>query len=165
GEMRLSEVRACCALLVFASTALPQEFRASIGGQILDQSGAAVEGAKVSAASVERNLIYESATNSIGRYNLSFLLPGPYTITVEKAGFKIYVREGVTVLAADRLAIDIKLEIGVAADRVTVLAAAPLLQTETATRQAVVENRVLENVPAGGRNLYALQYDAPGVVK
>ena len=163
--MRLFAVRAGCALFLLASHGLSQEFRASITGQVLDQSGAAVEGAKITASSVERNLAYESVTNSIGRYNLPFLLPGPYTIKVAKAGFKVYVREGVSVLAADRLAIDIKLEIGVAADRVTVLSAAPLLQTESATRQAVVENRILENVPAGGRNLYALQYDAPGVVK
>ena len=29
----------------------------------------------------------------------------------------------------------------------------------------MIENRVLENVPSGGRNLFALQYDQPGVVK
>src|SRR5262245_21347243 len=127
-KMRLSPVRACCALMLLVFKGFPQEFRASISGHVVDQSGAAVEGTKIAASSVERNLVYESSTNSIGRYNLPFLPPGPYTITVAKMGFKSYVREGVSVLGSDRLAIDVKLEIGLASDRITVLAAAPVLQ-------------------------------------
>ncbi|HJZ99702.1 MAG TPA: carboxypeptidase-like regulatory domain-containing protein, partial [Candidatus Solibacter sp.] len=120
---------------------------------------------KVAATSVERNVLYESTTNSAGRYYIQFLLPGKYTITVEKPGFKKFVREGVALLAADKFGIDVKLDLGPVADTVTVSGEVTLLQTESATRQAVIENRILENVPSGGRNLYALQYDEPGVVK
>src|SRR5207248_5381343 len=88
-----------------------------------------------------------------------------YSITVEKQGFHKFVREGVALLAGDRPAIDVRLELGALVDSVIVSAGTPLLQTETANRQAVIENRILENVPSGGRNLYALQYDEPGVIK
>ena len=155
----------CCLLALAGWACRAQEFRAAISGQLTDPSGAAVEGARVKAASVERGVAYETITNSAGRYNIPFLLPGEYTLSVEKAGFKKLVREGVSLLGADKLAIDLKLDLGAIADTVTVSGAAPILQTETATRQAVIENRVLENIPSGGRNLYALQYDQPGVVK
>src|SRR5262249_3006840 len=154
-----------CLLGVSVSIAAAQEFRAAIAGEVTDPSGASIEGAKVNATSLERNVLYESTTNSAGRYNIPFLLPGQYTITAEKPGFRKFVREGVSLLASDRLAIDIKLELGAVSDNVTVSGAISLLQTESATRQATLENRVLENVPSGGRNLYALQYDEPGVVK
>jgi hypothetical protein len=152
-------------LAVVASGAFAQEFRATLAGEVTDPSGAAVAGASVAAASIERKIFYESVTNSAGRYHIQFLLPGEYTVTVQKQGFKKFVREGVSLLAADKLAIDVKLDLGAVADTVTVSGAVTLLQTESASRQAVIENRILENVPSGGRNLYALQYDEPGVVK
>lgn len=37
----------------------------------------------------------QSQTDSEGEYTLPLLLPGEYTITVEMAGFKTYVRQGV----------------------------------------------------------------------
>jgi hypothetical protein len=163
--MRFCAASACCWLAVFASGGSAQEFRATVTGEVTDPSGSAVEGAKVAATSIERHVSYESITNSAGRYTIPFLLPGKYTLTVQKTGFKKVVQEGVALLAADKVAIDVKLDLGAVADTVIVSAEAPLLQTESATRQAVIENRVLENVPSGGRNLYALQYDEPGVVK
>jgi hypothetical protein len=163
--MKFSVMSPCCWLVVCASAAVAQEYRASIAGEVTDPSGAAVEGAKVVATSSDRNVPFESVTNSSGRYNISFVLPGRYTILVEKAGFKSVIRQGISLLAADKLAVDFKLELGAAAETVTVSSQPPLLQTESATREAVTENRILESVPAGGRNLYALEYDQPGVVK
>jgi len=152
-------------IAVFCSLVAAQEFRATISGEVTDPTGAAIEGAKVVATSVERNVPYEAATNASGRYIIQFLLPGKYVLTVEKDGFKKFVREGVALLSADKLSIDARLELGGVADSVTVSGDVSLLQTETATRQSVIENRILENVPSGGRNLYALQYNEPGVVK
>lgn len=152
-------------LLLAVGVASAQEFRATISGDITDPSGAVVEGARVVALSLERNVTYDALTNSAGRYLIQFLLPGSYTVTVEKAGFKKYVREGVTLMASDKLGIDVRLALGAVAESVTVSGELSTLQTETATRQATVENRILEDVPSGGRNLYALEYNEPGVVK
>ncbi|MGH7488690.1 MAG: carboxypeptidase-like regulatory domain-containing protein, partial [bacterium] len=133
--------------------------------EITDPAGAAVAGAKVVAVSVERNVPYEATTNSAGRYIIQFLLPGKYTVTAEKDGFKKFVREDVALSSADKLSLDVTLELGMVTQSVTATGEVSQLQTETATRQGVIENRVLENVPSGGRDLYALQYDEPGVVK
>ena len=91
--------------------------------------GAAVVGAKVIVHSVERRLSYEAVTNTAGRYAIHFLLSGTYDITVEKTGFHKFIREGVTLLAGDKPAIDVKLRLGVSGG-------APLLQTGTARRSS-----------------------------
>jgi hypothetical protein len=156
---------ACYLTLLTVPVMVGQEFRATISGEVTDPAGAAVEGAKVIALSVERNVSYDALTNSAGRYTIQFLLPGNYTLTIEKPGFKKFIRERISLVSADRLSIDATLSIGAVTESISVTSQPSLLQTETATRQAVIENRVLENVPSGGRNLYALQYDEPGVVK
>src|SRR5262245_30575878 len=142
-----------------------QEFRGTITGEVTDQSGAPLESAKVILTNVERNIPTETTTNSAGRYTVQYLLPGNYQLAVEKNGFKRFVREKIVINSADRLGLDIALQIGNVTEAITVTSQAPVLQTETASRTALIENRVLENVPTNGRNLYQLQYTLPGVIK
>ena len=77
------------------ATVMAQEFRASISGGVTDPTGAAVEGARVVALSLERNVPYETTTNAAGRYMIQYLLPGKYSVTVDKDGFKKFVRNGI----------------------------------------------------------------------
>jgi hypothetical protein len=42
--------------------------------------------------SIERDVAYESSTNEAGRYVTRFLPAGPYTLTVERDGFKKVTR-------------------------------------------------------------------------
>ena len=158
----------CTLSLLFCglgNNAFGQEFRGTITGAVTDSSGAPVEGAKVILTSVERNIPTEAMTNSAGRYTLQSLLPGIYQLTVEKNGFKRFVHEKIVINSADKLGMDVMLQIGNLAEAITVTGQAPALQTETASRTALIENRVLENVPTNGRNLYQLQYTLPGVTK
>src|SRR5215471_10787213 len=109
-----------CLLLVFISMSSAQEFRATISGEVTDPVGAAIEGAKVVATSLERNVPYEATTNAAGRYVIQFLLPGKYTILIEKSGFKKFVREGIVLVGADKAVVDVKLDLGALADSITV---------------------------------------------
>jgi hypothetical protein len=153
------------AALILACPALGQEFRASIAGQVTDTTGSIIPGASVVVTSLERNTASQTVTNSAGRYLVQFLLPGHYSVTAEKSGFKKSLHGGIALEAADHLALDISLEVGDLTQSVTVSTEAPLLETETASRAGTIENRVLENVPTNGRNLFSLQYTLPGVIK
>jgi Carboxypeptidase regulatory-like domain/TonB dependent receptor len=152
-------------ICVFAGQGIAQEFRASISGEVTDSSGAAVAGAAVTVTSAERNTASSAVTNPVGRYLVQFLLPGHYTLTVEKPGFKKLVHTGISLEAADHLSLDLALQLGEITQSVTVTTETPLLETETASRAGTIENRVLENVPTNGRNLFSLQYSLPGVIK
>src|SRR5258705_3592675 len=84
------------------STATGQEFRASITGEVTDSSGSPVPNVRVSAVNVETNISTEAVTNESGRYTIGFLLPGKYTVTVEQAGFKKFIRENVVLGVSQR---------------------------------------------------------------
>lgn len=161
---RLTSRIAVC-LFLFGLAVQAQEFRASITGEVMDPSGAPVGGATVTVTSIERNVPVQSSTNSAGLFFVQFLLPGSYSVKVEKPGFKTYVQESISLVASDKINLPIKLDIGALSDSVTVQGEPPLLQTETASRVSTIENRVLENIPTNGRNLYSLEYTLPGVVK
>ncbi|MBK5293740.1 MAG: carboxypeptidase regulatory-like domain-containing protein, partial [Acidobacteriia bacterium] len=150
-------------LITFALSA--QEFRATISGLVSDPTGAPVANAKVSVRSIERDVVYEAQTGDTGRYLTRFLPPGKYTLSVEREGFKKAVREGLELSAADRINIDLQLQLGAVAESVTITSDIPLLATETASRASTIEQRYVENIPSSGRNLYQLLFSQPGVIK
>lgn len=152
-------------LLFLAGSISAQEFRASVAGQVTDSSGAVVPAADITITNLERNTSFHALSNSAGRYVLEFLLPGHYTLTAQKPGFKKFVQTGLNLEAADHIALNVGLEIGESTQSVTVTSESPLLDTETASRASTIENRILENVPTNGRNLFSLQYTEPGVIK
>ncbi|MBI4909143.1 MAG: TonB-dependent receptor [Acidobacteria bacterium] len=158
-------VRFSASLLLFASLAAAQEFRASISGEVHDATGAPVPGVRIVAKHQATNLTYEAVSNETGRYLLNFLQAGDYVVAAEKDGFKKFVREGVKLLLSDRANVDIRLEIGTVSDSVTVSASVSELQTESAVRIATIERTILEKAPNNGRNPFLLTHALPGVEK
>jgi hypothetical protein len=151
---------------VFLVTAAwAQEFRASISGEVLDSSGAPVSGVKITARHRATNLTYEATSNDAGRYLLSFLQAGDYSVGAERAGFKKFVRDGVKLLLSDRAVLDLTLEVGALTESVTVTATVSELQTESAVRIGTVERMIIEKAPNNGRNPFLLTHALPGVEK
>src|SRR5436853_42977 len=82
---------------------------------------------KVTVVNVATSFIAEATTTDEGAYYVPYLAPGDYRVKVTAAGFKEYVREGITLRSAEVPRIDITLELGSVNDSVTVTAAASLL--------------------------------------
>jgi hypothetical protein len=156
-----------CALFcaLSAGSALAQEVRASISGIVTDPSGAPVAGASVVVTSIATNSRVTTATNDTGYYLTPFLTPGGYTLSVEKPGFRKFVRENIVLESLDKARVDVELQVGAVSDSVTVTAAVTALQTETATRGQTISNELIDNVPTQGRNPFQIAWAAPGVVK
>jgi len=72
--------------------------------------------------SVERQTSSAAHTSDTGRYQVAFLFPGRYVLTVEAPGFKKHVREDILLAVAEKLGLDLKLEVGVVTESVTVRA-------------------------------------------
>ena len=81
-------VCAIIALWTCVPGAWAQETRGSIQGTILDGSGAVVPRVVVAATNTGTNVTLKATTNQEGLYNLMFLLPGVYSISVSAPGFK-----------------------------------------------------------------------------
>jgi hypothetical protein len=142
-----------------------QEFRATLAGRITDAAGAPVPAAKIDIKNADTGTVSSSSTDEVGNYQVGFLLPGNYVLTIEKAGFKKVVRDGIRLEVAQRAVVDVQLALGDVEQSVTVSAGAELLETESADRGATIESRRVLDVPLMGRNPFSEAWSAPGVIQ
>ncbi|MDX2180325.1 MAG: TonB-dependent receptor [Bryobacteraceae bacterium] len=150
-------------LLALCTVAWAQDFRGTIVGRVTDSTGASVATARVTATNVETGAVTTTQTSESGDYTLPGLAPGRYSLTVELAGFKKFVREAFTIEVQARPQIDVQLEPGDVQSSVSVSGEAPLLETATASRGGVITGRTLVDLPLNGRNAFALAGLEPGV--
>ena len=130
------------ALAMFA-----QSDRGTITGTVSDPTGAVVSNAPVSARNTQNGVVTEVATSATGNYTIPSLPSGTYELRVNFAGFKEYIRQGLTVQAAQTMRIDVALEVGNSSETVTVTDAAPLLKTESGELSHVVSIQRMDNLP------------------
>ena len=88
---------------------------------------------------------------------------GTYLIQVEQQGFKQFTQRGVTLNANENIRIDVSLEVGSLAERVTVTAEAPLVDSRSSATGTLIDGRRVLELPINGRNVIALAGLLPGV--
>jgi hypothetical protein len=154
----------CAAMaLAVAVTASAQVTTGTILGTVTDSSGAAVAGATVTILEVNKNTTTRTQTDENGSYNVPFLVPGVYSVTVEKEGFKRAVQQGLQLQVDQKARTDFQLAIGNVAETIEVTAAAPLVRSESAELGEVIGTRAVRELPLNGRNFAQLVYLNPGV--
>src|SRR5262245_17003528 len=99
-------------ILLFSSFAFGQAGRAELFGVIRDPSGLPVPGATVTAEDQATMIRYRAASDERGEYHLLGLPASQYVVTVELPGFRVYRQTGIALRLADRIAMDVKLEVG-----------------------------------------------------
>lgn len=137
--------------------------RGTISGLVTDATGGAVVSANVTLTDLERNQDFVSATNESGLFSFPNLVAGSYQVAVEHAGFKTGVSDIVVITTNDNVRVDIALQVGEVTETVEVTTAAPLLQTEQTVVGQVVDETMVESLPALGRNFLAFSTLAPNV--
>src|SRR5262245_55212183 len=108
-------------LLLLAVTAFAQEFRGSVTSRITDPRGAALVRTTVSLKNVETNIINAATTNENGVYNFPLLQPGKYQLSVTQQSFKTAQRDKIELRVADKLTLDIQMEVGTATESVQIV--------------------------------------------
>jgi hypothetical protein len=159
-------IQYCAVLAAFtlgASVAMAQESRGAIGGQVTDGAGAVVTGVTVVVTNTEIGQSLKLETNESGNYNAPLLAVGTYRIEVEHPGFKKFVQDRIAVRVADRLQVDIKLEVGAVTENVTVSGGAPIIQAVDSSLGQVIDSRSVAELPIAHGNPYQLIALAPGV--
>src|ERR1035438_1773387 len=102
---------ACLLAIAVAACLAAQDISATIGGTVLDPTGAAVSGAKITITNTDRNMVIrEVTTETAGAYSAPLLPIGNYSIKVEAKGFKTETRTGVVLNVSDSLKINIALQ-------------------------------------------------------
>ncbi|HEU0185525.1 MAG TPA: carboxypeptidase-like regulatory domain-containing protein, partial [Blastocatellia bacterium] len=100
------------ALTLCSTAALAQQETATITGEVRDTNGSVVPKATITVTNVETNVRVNGETNDQGLYTVPSLKPGPYSITVEKAGFKKSVRSGVTLQVNQVARLNVNMQVG-----------------------------------------------------
>ena len=160
--MKRSYVAALVLLLPLGM--LAQEFRGTITGSVTDATGAQIAGAKVTVTEIHTNTKTQTVSDSSGHYTAPFLLPGDYDIAGASPGFKEALRKGVHVGAGDHSVIDIKLDIGDAAQSIEVTADVPLINSENASVGQAITSKEVEDLPLNGGTPLAFAALAMGVI-
>ena len=133
-----------------AGLAFGQGSNATITGTVTDPAGSVVAGAAVEARNTETGLTYTAASSTAGVYTISDLPVGAYVLTTKVQGFKAYTHTNLALTATQVLREDIVLQVGAAAESVTVTAEASLLKTETADLTHNVTLQQMDNLPLLG---------------
>jgi hypothetical protein len=151
-----------------AAAVLPLDARAqalsgSIGGRIIDTTGAPVPNATILVVQLETRAAASATSDRHGEYRLPRVSPGPYVATVEHPGFRQAVKEGLTVSVNEHLRFDVALEVGEVRESVTVQAETPLVQARSAEISGLVDTQRVRELPLNGENFQRLMLLAPGV--
>ncbi len=149
------ERRSLLVLLIFSLASifgLPAALRAqtangAITGTVLDQTGAAVAGATVTATNRETGTVSKATATSTGLYEFPSLQPGTYDVSFTAKGFAVSTALGIEVQAVQTKQVNAKLQVGSSTQTVTVTEAAPMLQTQSAEITATIPQSMVENVP------------------
>ena len=150
-------------LTTAAPVALSQNARLS--GRVTDPSDAAILGVEINITNIENGARRKLVTNEEGYYVATSLQPGHYRLSALKEGFKPLTREGLTLQVNDKVQLDLKLEIGVVSETISVTGETPMLRTQDAQIGEVVDSRMVENLPQLDRdplNLLRLTGDISG---
>ena len=148
----LAFVLALVGFIVASQSGFAQSSNGQITGLITDSTGAAIEGAAVSAMNTATGVTYTGKTNSAGVYVLPQLIPGPYKVSLSKEGFANIERTEVTVRTGDRLSLDLSLKLATTKETVTVTESAPLLQSDQSSQSTVLDNKMITELPQLNRN-------------
>lgn len=139
-------------LMVLCASNVPaQEFRASITGQVQDSTGAVITGATVAAVNNDTDVRYAAKTDNLGLYNLLYILPGRYTVTVECADFQTVVYKNVILNSAQQLGLNVTLKPKGITSEVVVQADALALDTISSSTGGVIDRVKVENMPSTGK--------------
>lgn len=155
---------AAISLLTAAATA--QGTTSRVTGTVTDNTGAAVPGATVTLTNPRTNVSVTATSSSSGSYTFDLVLPGTYTVTVEKDGFKKVISTNNAALVNQPATVNVVLEVGDVSATVNVEGSSEVVQTSTSGNiGTTIEQRAIESLPIiglRGRNPLDLVDFQPG---
>ena len=148
-------------ILVCVVSASAQNITGEITGTVMDQSGAAVAGATISAVCPDTNQSRSLTTGDSGEYRMTDMAVCVYKVSVSASGFKTTVRN-VTVSVAKITTSDFQLQLGERTETVTVEAATPLVEYSPGVNNEV-DTKSIVDLPTEGRDFKSILALTPGV--
>jgi len=153
----------CLALCLALPAVFAQSPLGTITGTITDPQGAGVPDVKVVATNRSTNLTFKGTSSDDGTYTIPALPVGPYQLEISHPGFKRVQRTNLQVEVAQRLRVDVALDLGQVTDSVMVTVEIARVQTEDSSLGTVIEQKRIAELPLNGRHVFNLIKVVPGV--
>jgi hypothetical protein len=151
-------------LCVCAAIASAQEITGSIVGTVTDSSGAAVAGAEVTIKNLDKNVVLRTVTTGAnGQYLAAYLPVGRYEVVAGAPNFKKSVYSNIVLNVADKLTINLSLEVGSVTETVSVEANPLQVELQSVTAGGLINGTQVRELALNGRNWEQLVTLIPGV--
>ena len=152
-------------LALLTATGSAQTPTATVTGTVLDTSGGSVPEASVTVVNTATNFRSRKATAADGTFTILNLLPGEYTLTVEKEGFKKAVLPPFKLDVNQNLTQTIMLAVGSSTETVTINAESVDLMVQRSSTElgTTITETMVRELPMNGRNFSELLILQPGV--
>src|SRR5260370_7629103 len=100
-------------------------------------------------------------SDASGRYTVTSLNPGRYSVSVKLAGFTEKVLTGIVLAVGQDGSLDVPLSLGSTSEVVTVSASAAVTDTESSSQGTVIDNQKVVGLPLNQRTFYGLALLSP----
>ncbi|HSL21484.1 MAG TPA: TonB-dependent receptor [Vicinamibacterales bacterium] len=136
---------------------------ADLSGLVVDQSGAILPGASVTATNAATGLERTAETGGDGRFTLPALPPGSYSVRVTMPGFATQLTPRLDLALGQSAEVNFVMSLAAAAEQVTITAEAGLAHVQQTAVATVVSQQQIEVLPTNGRNFMTFSILTPGV--
>jgi hypothetical protein len=153
-----------CSLAIWMGLPLDGQGFGKIVGAVTDPQGLGVPGAKVTVIEAATGLQTRTTTSQEGLYTVPALRPTGYSFTVTADGFRTFTQSGIILRADEAVTVNAALQLGSAADKITITADATQVDTATSTLSQVVDTRRVADLPLNGRNAAQLTVLVGGAI-
>ena len=159
--------QAVCVLLIAAVASPCAQAQSSTGkveGVVTDPSGSTVAGAQLVLQSATTGQTRSVSASDQGAFEIPYVLPDVYTLTVSKTGFSTVVINDIHVSVGQVANETATLQVGTVSQQVEVTAQSAQVDTSSPTLGAVMEHEQITTLPVLGRSFLTLATLSAGTV-
>jgi hypothetical protein len=142
---------------------MAQEFTGTVVGVVSDSSGGVMPGVAVTIAGPTIQGTRSTVTESNGTYRLTLLPPGTYSVVYKLDAFSTLTREGILVGVGRTSTINVAMQLASLSESMTVTGETPVVDLQSTTRGVNFDQKLLEDLPIGSRNLGGVLTTMPGI--
>jgi len=153
-------------LVVLCGFAAPgyAQFNSGFTGIVVEQSGAVVPGAKVTATNQATRVSQFSISSESGSFRIPSLPEGLYTIEVDAKGFKLWSQKDVQLESNEVKTVYPSLVLPTQTEVVEVSGTVAAVETDRSETSRELQQSTIETAPLLGRNIYTSMIQlAPGI--
>jgi outer membrane receptor protein involved in Fe transport len=154
-------------ILLFAISVFgqSQSTTGNIEGRVVDQNGAVVPNATISATNQDTGFGKTVSADSEGNFIFVLLPPGKYKVEASAQGFSKSSYENVVVTVGAKRSLDVSLSVSGQVNVVDVQAGGDIVETTRTSISSTVDEKRVTNLPTNGRNFLDFVTLTPGIVR